>query len=182
VELRDASDRDIEAIAGLHADSWRRNYRGAYSDRYLDHEVVADRMQVWTDLLAAPRPGEFTLVAERDGEVVGFAHTIVDHDPRWGALLDNLHIRHELKRGGVGSRLMAETARVLLGRVPASRLYLWVLEQNRAAQAFYESRGGRRVELSVRGPFPGGGTAGAFRYAWSDPCTLLADGRVSPRS
>lgn len=30
--------------------------------------------------------------------LVGFGHTIFEHDVRWGALLDNLHIRHAEKR------------------------------------------------------------------------------------
>jgi hypothetical protein len=27
----------------LHADSWRRHYRGAYADAFLDGDVLADR-------------------------------------------------------------------------------------------------------------------------------------------
>jgi hypothetical protein len=47
ITFRDASARDIEAIATLHADSWRRHYRGAYLDSFLDGDVVADRLAVW---------------------------------------------------------------------------------------------------------------------------------------
>jgi hypothetical protein len=35
MNYRDATARDIDAIAGLHAESWRRNYRGAFSDSHL---------------------------------------------------------------------------------------------------------------------------------------------------
>jgi len=31
MEYRSATARDAKVIARLHADSWRRNYRGAYS-------------------------------------------------------------------------------------------------------------------------------------------------------
>ena len=71
---------------------------------------------------------------------------------------------------------MAETGRELLARRPSSALYLWVLEQNTAAQGFYQARGGTAVERTVRGPFPGGGTAVGLRYAWPDPSTLVAKG------
>src|SRR5207247_1295786 len=106
-------------------------------DSFLDGEVFADRLAVWTERLMKPHPGRFTIVAEHGGTVVGFAHTVVDDDPDWGALLDNLHVSNVLKGSGIGSRLMAETARNLVRSTPHSGLYLWVLEQNTAAQAFY---------------------------------------------
>ncbi len=175
VKFRMATERDVEAIAALHADSWRRNYRGAYLDSFLDGDVFEDRRAVWTDRLTLPRSNQYTVVAEDGGEVAGFAHTILDADPAWGALLENLHVATELKRRRTGTRLMAEAGRELLVRRPSSALYLWVLEQNTAAQGFYEARGGTAVERTVRGPFPGGGTAIGLRYAWPDPSTLLAE-------
>jgi ribosomal protein S18 acetylase RimI-like enzyme len=174
VEYREATVNDAAAIAGLHADSWRRHYRGAFLDSYLDGDIVADRMAEWTSRLAEPGPERYTVVGYLDGAIAGFAHTFLDADPVWGAFLDNLHVRHDLKRRGVGVRLMAATARAVVGRRPLSGLYLWVLEQNTAAQAFYEAQGGRRVERQLAGPFPGGGRAYSFRYAWHD-LTKLAE-------
>lgn len=171
MRFRNATEHDVQAIAALHTDSWRRNYRGAYSDAFLDGDVVADRLSVWTDRLTAPRPDAVTIVAERDGVVAGFAHTVLDDDPTWGALLDNLHVAHGLMRGRIGSRLMAETAYSVVDRRPSAGLYLWVLEQNTAAQAFYEARGGTRVGQSVT-EAPGGGTVVVLRYAWPDPSKL----------
>jgi ribosomal protein S18 acetylase RimI-like enzyme len=173
VRYRDATERDADAIADLHADSWRRHYRGAYLDSYLDGSVVADRHQVWRKRLTPNEKSDLTVVAERGDEVLGFAHTILDEDPRWGALLENLHVRTDLKRTGVGSRLLAETAQRLLRLRPSGSLHLWVLDQNTSAQAFYDARGGIRVETEVRGPFPGGGRALGHRYHWSDPARLL---------
>jgi ribosomal protein S18 acetylase RimI-like enzyme len=90
----------------------------------------------------------------------------------WGALLDNLHVVDDLKRRGVGRRLMAESAQAVVARKAPSGLYLWVLQQNIAAHAFYDAIGGRRVGEGVTTP-PGGGTAPTFRYAWPDPAALL---------
>lgn len=61
--LRAAGQGDAEAVALLHADSWRRHYRGAYSDAFLDGDVVADRFAVWSARLAAPA-GSATLLAQ----------------------------------------------------------------------------------------------------------------------
>ena len=128
--------------------------------------------RLWLERFQRPDDESFTIVAELDREVVGVAHTCLDRDPEWGALLDNLHVRFELKRQGVGRALVTETAAVLWQRRPSSGLYLWVLEQNTAAQAFYSAMGGVVVEDRLGGPFPGGGRAPVLRYAWPDPSVL----------
>jgi hypothetical protein len=45
IVVRAASAHDLDAIATLHADSWRRHYREAYRDEFLDVDVVADRLK-----------------------------------------------------------------------------------------------------------------------------------------
>ncbi|HXQ59830.1 MAG TPA: GNAT family N-acetyltransferase [Acidimicrobiales bacterium] len=170
---REAVASDADAVAALHADSWRRNYRGAYLDSYLDGDVFADRRAVWHDRLGHPAPGHHTVVAEDDGAIVGFSHVILRHHPTWGAYLENLHVRHAHKGRGIGRRLMAEAAAVVLRSSPATGLHLSVLAQNVAAQGFYRAQGGTCVEERVAGPFPGGGTAPALCFAWPDPATLM---------
>jgi ribosomal protein S18 acetylase RimI-like enzyme len=133
--------------------------------------VFADRLAVWTARLCAPdsRGETCTVVAHVGAEIVGFAHVVFDHDPEWGALLDNLHVTHDLKGLGVGTKLMAEVARAVLNRSRPTTLYLYVLEQNVAGQAFYNARGGQSMERVSRDPDPGY----RLRYWWSDPAVLL---------
>lgn len=177
LQFRVATPSDAGAIAALHAESWRRNYRGAYSDAFLDGNVRADRLTVWTARLREPDPRSQTIVADDSEGLVGFGHTIFEDDPRWGALVDNLHVAHGSKRRGIGSRLLGLTARAVVER--STGLYLWVLEQNHDARAFYEARGGRCVERAPVPP-PGGvrarlnGSPVALRYAWSDAESLAA--------
>ena len=175
--LRLAHADDAEAVANLHADSWRRHYRGAYSDAFLDGDVFAERLAVWTDRLRKPDPRRYTILAV-DGSLVGFANTIFDDDPTWGALLDNLHVADGHQRRGVGSRLLELTAEAVLERPKTLGLYLWVLEQNVDAQAFYQARGARCVGREPASP-PGGvvsrltGSPSKLRYAWPEPTVLL---------
>lgn len=79
--VRTASPSDASAVAALHADSWRRHYRGAYSDTFLDGDVFHDRLSVWTERLAGPNPDCYTILAEDRGRLAGFAHTLFDEDP-----------------------------------------------------------------------------------------------------
>jgi GNAT superfamily N-acetyltransferase len=181
LRFRLANASDAGAIAALHADSWRRHYRGAYSDEFLDGDVVADRRAVWTERLNDDALDTHTILAEDGNDLVGFAHTVFEADPRWGALIDNLHVVFGAKRRGIGSRLVALTAQAAAER--DSGLYLWVLEQNLDARAFYEARGGRCVER-VAVPAPAGnpgrlnGSPFGLRYVWPDPAVLVASPRV----
>jgi GNAT superfamily N-acetyltransferase len=184
LQFRIAGSSDAEAIGALHADSWRRHYRGAYSDSFLDGDVVADRVAVWTDRLQEPDPRSHTILAEDGSGLIAFAHTAFDDDPTWGALLDNLHVAHRHKGRGVGSQVLALTARAVIQR--GTGLYLWVLEQNIDAQAFYEARGAWRVDRAPASP-PGGvasrltGSPVKLRYAWADPALATRPGwRLPP--
>ena len=178
MKYRQAAASDAAAIASLDADSWRRHYRGAFSDAFLDGDVVGYLRARWTERLTAQDPQARTIVAEFGGDVVGLAHTQLGENPEWGALLDNLHVAYGLKRMGVGTRLMALTAQAVLDSTPESGLYLWVLEQNAGARAFYTARGGTCVETSLVTP-PGGdparlnGSPRGLRFAWRDPSKLL---------
>src|SRR5438046_2953958 len=141
VRFRSASAIDALAVARLHADSWRRHYRGAYSDAFLDGDVVQDRLSVWIGRLGDPRPEECTIIADRDGVVVGVAHGILGEDPTRGALLDNLHVAQGLTRRGIGTRLLSLIAQAVVERTPSSGLYLWVLDTNTDEQTFYAAGG-----------------------------------------
>ena len=173
IRYREATDQDADAIGALHADSWRRHYRDAYLDSYLDGDVIADRIKVWKSRLASGSRHQYTVVAVQADQIVGFSHTVFDHDPTWGALLDNLHVRTELRGSRIGTQLLSRAAMGLLAYRPSATLHLWVLDQNKAAQSFYEARGGVRVETALRGPFPGGGRALGHRYHWPEPSELV---------
>ena len=181
LRFRHAAVGDAEAVAALHADSWRLHYRGAYSDAFLDGDVTGYLGALWAGRLAAADPRARTILATRDGALAGFAHTALGDSGQWGALLDNLHVAHALKRQGVGRRLLALSARAVLETVPSSGLYLWVLDQNAGGRAFYAALGGESVErVTVRslGGDPGrlNGEPLCWRIAWRDPAPLLAAG------
>jgi GNAT superfamily N-acetyltransferase len=178
LRFRTAGHGDAKAIAALHADSWQRHYRIAYTDHFLEDEAAGFLLDIWTGRFDRPDPGRRTILAETDGSLVGLAHTVLDDNPAWGALLDNLHVAYGLKRQGVGTQLLSLTARTVLAERPGSGLYLWVLEKNVNARAFYDARGGSCVE--ARAVLPPGGDQGrlngkpiGLRYAWPDPSTLL---------
>ncbi|SDS94162.1 N-acetyltransferase [Jiangella sp. DSM 45060] len=140
-----AGDDDAAAIAAVHTLSWRSAYRGHVPDAFLDGDLAGGHLAGWTQRFA-DRTGTLTVVArDAGGDVVGFAHTMLDHDPELGSLVDNLHVRPDLKRHGIGRRLLAETAARLQDAGAPDRLYLDVIEANEPARNFYVAVGGKEA-------------------------------------
>jgi GNAT superfamily N-acetyltransferase len=177
-QFRLARADDANDVAALHADSWRRHYRGAYADSFLDGDIEADRREVWSKRLAAPTDTA-TILAEYDGQLAGFVHVMFDHDPRWGSLVDNLHIYNNQRRTGIGTQLLARAARAVTDQATGNAMYLWVLQQNTNAQHFYRASGAIEVETATVPP-PGGdptrlnGTPACLRINWPDASLLLS--------
>jgi GNAT superfamily N-acetyltransferase len=163
---------DAEILASLHIASWRSAYRGILRDEYLDVDVVDDRQAAWSERLSNLTPSHFGFIVEMRTQPVGFVFLHGHDDPRWGTLIDNLHVLPHLKGNGLGRLLMAAAAQEASARYPEDGVYLWVFEQNTQARGFYAHLGGRNVERALVDP-PGGGQVARWRVAWSNPGDLV---------
>jgi GNAT superfamily N-acetyltransferase len=171
--IRPVAVSDALLLAEIHAASWRDAYRGLLRDAYLDSEVVADRISVWSERMQHADPACFGFMAEMDGTPAGFVFLRGADDAQWGTLLDNIHVLPHFKGRGIGLRLIEAAARETARRHPGERVYLWVFEQNLRARRFYARLGGRDAERVVQ-PAPGGGTLPEWRVVWDNPAQLLA--------
>ena len=171
VVLRNATAVDAEGIARLHAESWRRTYRGMMRDEFLDGDLVQERLSVWRERLPSPAPNQLVVVAEGRDELQGFVCVFGDDDARWGSLIDNLHVRHDVQTKGIGRQLMREAAAWAVVNYPQCGLYLWVMQANDNAQRFYERLGGTNQGAQVHENAERG-AAHSFRYAWPDARAL----------
>lgn len=139
--IRPAIVADADAVAALHAASWRSAYRGILSDRTLGPALDENRRAHWRGSLASMTPDDTVLIA--DG--LGFVAVWADGDPGFGAYIDNLHIRPERRSGGLGRRLLGEAMRRVAARGETAA-YLWVFDGNVRAIDFYRRLGGEIVE------------------------------------
>ena len=166
--VRDATPADADAIAQLHALSWRTAYRGILTDDYLDKIAEHDRRLDWRTRFSEGDAGtRLVRLAIDDDLLVGFMCAYLDRDEQGGALLDNLHIHPDTKGLGVGRMLMAQAVAWVLEHRPSSSLHLWVYEANHAARGFYERFGGVTVERIVQRACDGRDLP-FMRYAWGD--------------
>lgn len=180
MRLREATRADADVIARLHTTSWRVAYRGMLSDAYLDGPIEAERAHLWGERLAQPADNQFVVLAEEDGRLAGFACAYGHDDPRWGTLLDNLHVDPAFKRQGIGARLMGAVASWTARTCKGEGIYLWVLETNETARRFYERVGGQDGGRDVWTP-PDGSALPKLRIAWPDSAALATGAaRVEP--
>ena len=162
-----AAVADADAIAALHIESWRSAYRGLLPDDFLDGQVVQDRVELWRRRMPAPEPHRrLVLKAMSPHALVGFACVLLDAEPAWGALLDNLHVKPALKGQGIGRRLFQEAREWVNTTAPGQRFHLTVIEGNLDARRFYDRLGGAVVERKVIEVIPGTALA-VLRYSWA---------------
>jgi len=169
--IREGNAADAPAIAALHVASWRDAYREILDPGFLAGPVEAERAALWIDRMARPKPNQLVLLAELEGELIGFVCAFMGDNPRWGTFVDNLHVAEPARGKGLGRALLAEVARQARAAGTRSGLHLWVYEDNRPARAFYERLGGEAVERELQAK-PGGGSAIEIRMHWPDPAAL----------
>lgn len=108
----------------------------------LEHRVSGSAEQLAEHLFGA-RPVAEALVAERGGELIGFALFFTNYSTfltRPGLFLEDLFVRESERRGGVGRALLSAVIQVARER-GAGRLDWAVLDWNQSAIAFYERMG-----------------------------------------
>ena len=161
-----AASSDAAAIAALHAESWRSAYRGLYPDEFLDGPILEERLRFWKARMHEPDPDRrHVIAAVAAGELIGFACVLLDAEPAWGPLLDNLHVKPAFKGHGIGARLFTASREWAAGAAPGQRMHLWVMEGNTAARRFYDRLGGTLAERTTADVAPGRQLT-VLRYVW----------------
>ncbi|MGW7055278.1 N-acetyltransferase family protein [Streptomyces sp. NPDC054887] len=144
VRIRDMVLDDCEAVARVRVRGWRTAYAGMVPRAYLDAMSVPQDAARHRARLRAHDGGARDLVAERDGQVVGWGccgpYRDEENGPTGDAELYALYVLPEHQGCGAGRALTAE----LLARAAAAghpRMLLWVLTANARARRFYEQAG-----------------------------------------
>jgi GNAT superfamily N-acetyltransferase len=169
VVVRAAVAADLQAIADIHASSWRVAYRGLFPDAFLDGPLIANRLAHWSGVPHRMTASDRLLIAEQDGAPAGFiagwSSEPVGCEPGFDLFIDNLHIRPEMRGQGIGLRLMRELA-AKQPRSNETRAYLWLVDGNLPAHRFYARLGGR--DADHREKQFGDALVGELRIVWDD--------------
>lgn len=71
--LRAPHPGDVEALARVHVQAWRETYADQLPEEFFDDTALEFRRGLWRRIIADAAPESRTVVAVREGEVVGFA-------------------------------------------------------------------------------------------------------------
>jgi len=139
--VREASQGDAAAIAGVHVRAWRVAYRGLLPDDLLDRLSVEDREESWRGILGDAGDESFTLIAiDGERQLVGFcvvAAPARDVDAgEQTAEVAATYVDPHRWRAGIGSDLLA-AAVSRLREGGWRHVVLWVFGENARACAFY---------------------------------------------
>jgi len=169
--LREANIEDLSNISELHAQSWRENYNKVLSEEYLNGDIYSDRTKVWTARFTNPPANQFILVAEVDNEFCGFVCVFGANHPKFGTIIDNLHVKSKVKGKGIGIKLLISAAKWAHSNYRNENIYLEVLESNSKAIGFYEHLGGNNIDIAYWHT-PCGNKVKEFIYSWGKPGKL----------
>lgn len=146
--FREATAEDAGLISHIHATSWRKAYRELINGDYLDrlpNDYWVPSVRAWLS------SGQlYGLILLEDGRPVGACLYGRGRDEAygdWGEIV-SLYLLPEVIRQGLGSQLIEETLR-LLREDGYNHFYLWAIEGNTAADAFYRKHGFRPTQDRV---------------------------------
>ena len=165
VEIRRASSDDARGIAEVRVRTWQKAYSDILPPEFLDALSVDAGESRWRDLLSAPGPDRWTLVAESSGQVVGFVSAGVPRDegmPRLTGELYAIYVLPDCWDRGVGRSLIGQ-AEEKLKQQGFKEAVLWVLADNQRARAFYE-RAGWHADIGTKQAEFGGREVTEARY------------------
>lgn len=134
ITVRPAVPDDAARIVDIRNAGWREAYAHLLSPQFLAN--LANDADAWREGLARAERRSVTVVAELDGEVVGFAHAgpAVEDDAPCDWCLAMIYQYSRAHGSGTGAALLDAA----VGDRPA---YLWTAEGNPRALAFYRRNG-----------------------------------------
>lgn len=134
--IRTASEADVDAVREVARRSWETDYPGI-----LTRETATAGVDEWY----APyrladevdRDETLLLVADREGDVVGFAHGVWSDGEGY---VMRLYVHPDHRRRGVGRALLVDVCDALFDR-GATEVSATVLSANEPGRRFYERFG-----------------------------------------
>lgn len=143
--VRKAELKDAAGIAKVHVGTWQSAYKGQMPDSYLDSLSIEKRTDSWHDILSKPEGNADTLVAEVNGEVIGFCSVSKCRDedmPENTGELWAIYVDKNYAGKGAGTALLSKGLSILKDE-GFTKATLWVLSSNDKTRKWYESKGWR---------------------------------------
>lgn len=145
--VRAAEPEDVTAMAQVHVAAWQVGYDGLLPSQLLDGLTVERSAGNWTANLSIPDQGATSLVAERNGRVLGIStvgpYRPVEGQPSPPRLCElwMINVHPDAWGTGLAQDLLGAALERLRADHREPRAALWVLEGNARGRRFYQKHG-----------------------------------------
>lgn len=134
--IRKAAEDDVEQIAEIVVEDWKKAYKGIIDDGWLDSMSVEQQyqkeMQRYRDMM----------VAADGGEILGYAWNLIADDEASDCEIVALYVRYAKRNNGIGKALFQNS--IDFFRASGRKMMIiWCLKENYEARKFYEKMGGK---------------------------------------
>ena len=151
VMIRKAKKEDVPFVIDIKTKGWQSAYDGIVDDKYLDN-LDSERDARIANMETNFNTNGF-IVAELDGEVVGFCRYIADNSfspevEDADCELAALYVKPDLKHHGIGTKLFDYVVGEFRKQCK-TRMILWCLKDNEPSKRFYEKMGGKIIKEKV---------------------------------
>lgn len=137
--IRPVQETDLPAVGEVDCAARWHAYTGILPADQLAEVTPQAQQEVWAQRVAKEADSHHMLVAERDGQIVGYSYVGPGDDPQLGDLYA-LFVHPSAHGTGVAQQLMSASL-AILDSLGYSRYLLWVHENNHQAIRFYEKSG-----------------------------------------
>lgn len=146
IKIREIEEKDIPEVAEIRVNAWKKAYKGIIEESFLKDLSVKE------DIERRKQDYKNTgfIVAELDGEIVGFCRYI-DNNSFSPNIEDidceiiALYVKIDLLNQGIGSK-MFEYVKTEFNKKNKTKMILWCLKDNENAKKFYKKSGGQIIK------------------------------------
>lgn len=146
--IRNVKKEDLPSVVDIKITGWQAAYKGIIDDDYLNN-LTNERETNIAKMEKNYMKNGF-IVAEINGEVVGFCRYIFDNsfskeindiDCELGAI----YVRPDLKYSGIGTKMFNYVLNEFKSN-KKTKMVLWCLKDNEPSKKFYSKMGGKIVK------------------------------------
>lgn len=138
LSIRSAELKDVNEIAMIHVETWKKSYRGILPQQLLDSLILEDKIKKWQLWLNDESESKHFIVGCVDDIIMGFGSFCVLGDNI--GEVEMLYVHPDAQGKHLGKNIMDQGLN-FLRKAGCSKAILWVLRDNKKAQGFYEHNG-----------------------------------------
>ena len=147
IDIREATENDIEEVARLHVNSWCKTYKGIISQNYLDN--MKNNIQKRIERMKNEFVLRNMLLGIKDNKIVGFMEYTLTNEFSKDLDIDcelcGLYIKNEYVGKGIGTQLFNYIKNLFI-KNNKHKMGLWCIKENKNAVNFYLKKGGKKVK------------------------------------